>query len=88
MLSNVKLLQIANVCYANVSGLFAMFSNEQYRGPNFSWEWFIDHCKENADMWIDVGPYKFRGNKDAIYAEARRMSCEIAEHLVYVRNNK
>lgn len=35
-----KALQIANICYANVSALFAMFTNPKYRGPNFTWDWF------------------------------------------------
>ena len=38
MISDKKRLEIANVCYANVAGEFAMFMNPKCRGPNFTWD--------------------------------------------------
>lgn len=40
MISDKRRLQIANVCYANVAGEFAIFCNDEMRGPNFKWENF------------------------------------------------
>lgn len=76
-----KAFQIANICYANVSALFAMFTNPKYRGPNFTWDWFIEHCEKNADHWMFVNAVK--GNRDAVNAQAKRYAREIAERLVH-----
>ncbi len=80
MISEKKRLQIANICYANVAGEFAMFTNPKYRGPNFTWEWFIKHCKENADLWMML--HHVRGNQSEIKDTARKYAAEIAERLV------
>jgi hypothetical protein len=81
-LSDKTRLEIANTCYANVSGRFATFTNEKNRGPNFTWEGFITHCEETADLWIDVAPCAFSGNKQEVYAEAAKMARDIAQQLV------
>ena len=82
MISDTTRLKIAHVCYANVSSRFADFMNPKNRGENFTWPWFIQNCRENADLWIMVGPYKFRGDKREIYELAVTMSEEIAHRLV------
>lgn len=81
MISNVKRLQIANVCYANVASEFAMFNNPKYGGPNFTWEWFIEYCERNADLWMMI--HVVRGNnKQEIADTAKKFAREIAETLV------
>jgi hypothetical protein len=80
MISEKKRLQIANICYANVAGEFAMFTNPKYRASNFTWDWFIRHCEKNADLWMFVN--NVRGKKDEIDEMARQFAVEIAENLV------
>lgn len=75
-----KSLEIANICYANVSGLFAMFTNSNSRGPNFTWEWFIEHCEEQAGGWMYLNNVK--GDKETVNDTARRYAKEIATNLV------
>lgn len=83
MLSELTRLRVANVCYAAVSGLFARFSNKSNRGPNFTWDWFIDHCRENADLWIIIHGVKMtKKNKDEVIEFARHCAEEIATTLV------
>jgi hypothetical protein len=79
-ISKTKRLEVANVCYANVAGRFAMFSNPKYRGPNFTWEWFVEHCEENSQDWMFI--HNVRGHKETIYTTAKQFSKEIAERLV------
>ena len=81
MISDKKTLEVANICYANVAGQFAMFTNPKYRGPNFTWEWFVEHCEENADLWMQI--HNVRGNKEEINKTAKEFAKEIAERLVY-----
>lgn len=73
-------MEIANVCYANVAGDFAMFTDESYRGPNFKWENFPDYEAENADLWVSI--HGITGNKTEVVETAKRMAREIAERLV------
>lgn len=80
MLSDKKRLQIANICYANVAGEFATFSNPKNRGQNFSWEWFIAHCKEIADVWVTLN--YVAGPRTLIQETARQYAAEIATTLV------
>ena len=80
MLSDKKTLKIANICYANVAGTFAMFTNPSRRGPNFTWDWFISHCEESAQDWMFV--YHVRGHKESVNQLAKTFAREIAEHLV------
>lgn len=81
MISDKKRLEIANICYANVAGEFAMFTNPKYRGENFTWEWWIEHCEQQADLWMIL--QNVRGQKAEINETARRFAREIAEHLVH-----
>ena len=80
MISDKKRLEIANICYANVAGEFAMFNNPKYRGPNFTWDWFPGHCERNADMWMMLNGV--RGHKETINQTAKTFAKEIAETLV------
>jgi hypothetical protein len=79
-ISDKKRLQIANVCYANVAGLFAMFHNSKYRGPNFTWAWFVEHCEEHATEWMFI--HHVRGHKETINSTAKQFAKEIAGTLV------
>lgn len=80
MLSDKKNFEIANVCYANVSGNFATFCNPKYRGPNFTWEWFIEDCEKSAVNWMHV--HHVKGDKKLVDETAKKYAKEIAEHLV------
>ena len=79
-IGQTKRLEIANVCYANVAGSFATFTNPKYRGPNFSWEWFIDWCEKSAKDWMFI--HNVKGHKESINSTATQMAKEIAELLV------
>lgn len=78
--SDKKRLEIANVCYANVAGLFAMFTNPKYQGPNFTWAWFVEHCEDSAPDWMFI--HNVRGHRASIRAEASQFAKEIAQRLV------
>ena len=80
MISDKKRLEIANICYANVAGEFAMFNNPKYRGENFTWTWFIQHCEDEADLWMMIS--NVRGHKASIRHAAKNYAKEIAETLV------
>lgn len=78
-----KQLEIANVCYANVAGQFAIFNNPKYRGPNFKWENFSEHCVKEADLWMIIHHvYGTSKNKAEIDQRAREYAKEIADRLV------
>jgi hypothetical protein len=80
MISDKKRLEIANVCYANVSGQFAMFCNPKMRGPNFKWDRFADMMEKSAEHWIHI--HNVRGHKETLKQTAKQYAREIAEHLV------
>ena len=80
MISDKKRLEVANVCYANVSSMFAMFCNDAYRGPNFKWANFCDMMVREADLWMMI--HNVRGNKDEIHDLARQYAHEIAERMI------
>jgi len=80
MISEKKRMQIANICYANVAGQFAMFNNPKYRGPTFTWDRFPDDCERLADTWMMIA--HVRGDKETINQTAKTFAKEIAEILV------
>lgn len=84
-ISKTKQLEIANVCYANVAGQFAIFNNPKYRGPNFKWENFSDQCVREADLWMMIHAVYSNSskNKDEINDRAREYAKEIADRLVH-----
>ena len=68
---------------ANVSGLFALFSNTKNQGPNFSWEWFVEHCVENADLWLQLSAVRGpKAGRERLNELARSYAREIAQRLV------
>ena len=77
--SKMRDLQIANICYANVSGEFAAFCNLSNRGANFTWEWFIEHTQDDAEMLVAANFSRY--NQECIDL-AKKYSKEIAETLV------
>lgn len=83
MISERTQLKIANICYASVSGMFARFCNPKNRGPNFTWDFFVEHCEDNADLWLTLQNLRrTKANKDEIDALARQYAGEIARQLV------
>lgn len=83
MLSDKKHMEIANVCYANVSMLFAMFCNDSWRGPNFKWSSFCDKMEREADLWMLVHDvHRSRGAKDEINKVAREYARDIASRMI------
>ena len=82
-ISKTKRLEIANVCYANVSSQFAMFNNPKYRGPNFTWQNFSAMMVREADLWMIIHHVCTASkNKDEIDDLARQYAKEIADRLV------
>lgn len=79
-IGKVKRLEIANICYAEVSGRFALFQNPKYRGPRFSWDNFAEQCEEFSQDWMLI--HNVRGHKESIRDTAKQFSLEIAERLV------
>ena len=79
-ISDKKIMEIANVCYANVAGQFAMFCNSKYRGPNFTWSEFATMMGNQADTWMMLACV--RGHKKDINKQAALFAREIAERLV------
>lgn len=84
MISDKKRLEIANVCYANVAGDFAMFTNPKYRGENFSWERFPDMCERHAEGWMFIHGVSRSGakNENEVKQTAKQYAKEIAQRLV------
>ena len=78
--SDKQKMLIANVCYANVAGNFAMFNNKKYCGPTFTWADFSPMMERNAATWMMI--HNVRGNKIEINILASVMAKEIAERLV------
>lgn len=81
-LTKHKKLEVANVCYANVSSLFATFVSSKMRGPNFTWERFPEICKDWASTWVFT--HDIKGDKDALERCAEEYAVEIAQRLVNI----
>lgn len=79
MISEKKRLQIANICYANVAGLFASFHNPNFRGPNFTWDKFTPMCVRQSDMWLWQNGIP---TDDKTVALGQQFAKEIAENLI------
>lgn len=82
-ISDKKRLEVANVCYASVSGLFAFFSNPRNRGPQFTWDTFPVLCEEESEIWM----WRIRGNRNDINCAAKEYAGEIARSLVQRMGN-
>lgn len=81
-LSKYKKLEVANVCYANVSSLFATFVSSKMRGPNFTWEKFPGICKDWASSWVYI--HDIKGDRAALEQYAEECAVEIAQRLVNI----
>ena len=79
-ISDKKIMEVANVCYANVAGQFAMFCNSKYRGSNFSWSKFATMMEEQSGTWMMI--HGVRGHKEDINNQAAQFAREIAQRLV------
>lgn len=79
-----KETKIANICYAIVSGNFAMFCNPKNCGSNFKWSWFVTRQEEQCanDIWIYIPVPRNKELKQEIADTAARFGKEIAERLV------
>lgn len=79
-ISKAKRLEIANICYAEVSSRFAMLNNPKYCGPNSNWSNFVQHCEDISETWMFA--HGVRGYKETVHANAKQFSREIAQRLV------
>lgn len=74
-------VRLANICYANVLGEFAYFSNPKHRGDNFSWSWFVQRCGDHSSVWLMM--QGFPDYDDPKIKElAKIFSLEIAQRCV------
>lgn len=78
--SQKKKLEIANICYANVSADFAMMINPKFRGDKFTWEGWVSRMQREADLWLILNAVE--GNTTVNESLAREYAKEIAERLV------
>lgn len=79
MISEKKRLQIANICYANVAGLFASFHNPNFRGLNFNWDKFVAMCVGQSHLWLFQNGIP---KDDKVVALGQQFAKEIAENLI------
>ena len=73
-------LRIANVCYAYVAGNFAMFTNDKFRGPKFSWKDFPDMMHDQSKNWLFISNISTTNPSYVSYAQTTAK--EIATTLV------
>lgn len=89
MLGKNKRLEIANICYANVAGSFAMMCNDKYRGQKFEWKNFPSMMEQESDLWLIINNVK--GDRTAIKETAKEFAKEIAETMIkrsgFVKSN-
>ena len=51
-MTNRERLRLEHLCYANVLASFAFFHNPKYRGPGFSWDWWVENCVSSTHTWL------------------------------------
>lgn len=81
MLGKFKRLEIANICYANVSSMFAAFCCAKNQGPNFRWENFPVMMERHAEHWIMLADVKCQ-DKELAKLTAKQFAREIATTLI------
>ncbi len=59
-MTNRERLRVQHILYANILASFAFFHNPKYRGPDFSWEWWVENCADSVEVWLLVH-FKFVG---------------------------
>lgn len=80
-MDDLKRLEIANVCYANVAGSFADFMNAKFQGPNFDWNKFPEMMENKAVLWLFMHDI-VEGSKKENERTAKKFAREIAETLI------
>lgn len=78
-----RTVQIENLCIINVACRFADFCDPKssYRGPNFTWDWFVGHVQQEASTWLLMTCLK-ETIDEAERALAEQKSKEFAEYLI------
>lgn len=79
-MDDLKRLEIANICYANVAGWFASFTNSKYRGSSFQWRKFPDMMSRHALTWMYL--HSVSGKAEENNALASKFAHEIATTLL------
>ena len=59
-MTNRERLRVQHILYANILASFAFFHNPKYRGPDFSWDWWVENCVDSVEVWLLVH-FKFVG---------------------------
>lgn len=77
-----KQLEVANYCYALVSGMFANFHNPIFRGSKFVWSEFPELVSELAEVQVFTSVTMNKNNKAEIERKASEFAREIASNLV------
>jgi len=80
-LSDRQRLEIANICYANVAGMFADLCGRALRGHTVDWQGFPERCQRHSESWLWI--HHARANTDAGRAAAKEFSKEIADNLLW-----
>ena len=80
MILKTKKLEIANICYANVSGIFADFIQMSSSGNLYNWNNFPNYCERSAYLWLMLNSSIER--TDAVVALAKEYAKEIATTLI------
>lgn len=79
-----KRLEITNICYAIVSGNFAICCNPVYRSADFKWEDFAqmqaDQCREKVFEYMPTPASE--DEKNAIETMVTQFGREVAQILV------
>jgi hypothetical protein len=77
-------MQVANACYAMVSGEFARFVNPKNQGLNFDWENWARSVTERCrvEIWLYVPVPRNVTLKNKIADTAAKFGSEISKGLV------
>ena len=90
VLSDKKRMEIANICYANVAGSFALMCNPAMRGANFKWSSFVGMMERESSTWMFLN--SVRGDNKVVADTARQFASEIAQTMLdragFVENEK
>ena len=73
---------IALICYANVSGMFATFCNPKFRGPHFEWDRFTEICVDHSEDWLYINNIRDGNPNNGDKTLVKQYTEEIANKLV------
>jgi hypothetical protein len=79
-LSDKKRMEIANICYANISHWFAAMCNPANRGAKFEWKNFPAMMESRSLDWRLI--HNVRGNKDSIDLYMAQCTREITARML------